>query len=107
MKAEIAPLEGKYYGTEIRIIGLPFPCTNYNGTCAFTIWYSANYQPSDRELDKAGITREDYNNNSLIECGDGETLPARAFLEICDSHFESQFTYELAQLIVHAINKKG
>jgi hypothetical protein len=103
MKAKILPLKGKYYGTEIEVTDLPLNSPYHLPSCNFKVWHSGDYLSSDRELGSRDLTREEYNNNSLVECNN-ELIPAKEMLEICDSHFESQFTYELAQLIVNAIN---
>jgi hypothetical protein len=111
MKARILPLEGKYYGTEIEIdIEKSFP----ENIVVFKLWNCGNYEPSDRELQEHNITRREWDADKLMlprEDGwGGKTDKPRDVYEICDSHFESQDTYELAQIICNAINsaeKKG
>ena len=101
MKASLLPLEGKYYGTVIYVSSAGHETT-------FEVWDSADYQPSDRELARAGVTRQQYDDNAILSYEDfgGEVYPvsARERCEVCDSHFESQWTYELAKKIVAAIN---
>lgn len=99
MQARLLPLRGKYYGTEIEI---QFD----NGiTEVVKMWNNGSYTPSDRELVDCGITRYQYNNNLIVDHDDfyGD-VPAREACEICDSHFESQETYENALRLVELIN---
>ena len=78
MKAKILPLEGKYYGTIVEI--------TYKGyKYQIELWGDADFEPSERELAKWG-GKDDF--------------------EICDSHFESKITYELAKLLVNLINQQ-
>ena len=74
-KATLAPLTGKYYGTKIII-------KDEDIYTELSIWNSGDYTPSERELHK---------------WNDGE-------FEVCDSHFESKWTYEFAKKLVDAIN---
>ncbi len=99
MKAKLKPLRGKYYGT---VIDVDF---DDGGGDSIELWDCADFQPSDRELAEAEITREQYNNNEVVDhdslFGD---IPARDALEVCDGHFESQKTYERALKLIAAIN---
>jgi len=105
VKAEILPLKGKYYGTEIVITD------DYGFRYCITLWNDGNFEPSDREL--AGIcTIEQWRNNEFLP---NELDPwtgkkgvyAKDAIEICDSHFESRNTYELACKLVDLINNAG
>jgi hypothetical protein len=84
MKAKLLPLKGKYYGSEIEITTeFPsWPLTHIK------IWCNADYVPSNRQLKKLGI--------SLKEVGSGE---------LCWSHMESEFSYQLAEYLVDCIEK--
>jgi len=96
--AKILPLDSKYYGTKIEII---FP----NGDkTEFDIWYSGSYTPSERYLEKCGYTKQQYENNELVDDGWGNKSPIREMDLVCDSPFESEETYSLAKFIVDAIN---
>lgn len=101
MKAELLPLNGKYYGTEIQV-------TDGDKDTVFKIWCNADYKPSDRELAACGVTRKQYDNNELVGTETwGEStyeVMAKDQCEVCDSHFESDWTYNLAQKIIEAIN---
>jgi len=96
--AKLLPLDGKYYGTKIEI--------NFaNGDkTEFDIWYSGSYIPSERYLEKYGYTKQQYENNELVDNGWGNKSPIREMDLVCDSHFESEETYLLAKFIVDAIN---
>lgn len=100
MKANIFPLEGKYYGT---IIGIEDDLGN---TYEIKLWNNGNYEPSDRELDGICTIEEWRADVRLPEKNDWwpEGIPAKEAVEICDSHFESRETYELAKKIVDLIN---
>lgn len=95
MKAELMPLEGKHYGSIIKI-------TDGKFRTEIKVWHNADYTPSDRELADYGATREDWDNNRKV---DG-CVPICDDL-IADCHFESQWQYELCLLIVDAINSRG
>jgi hypothetical protein len=105
MRAKILPLEGKYYGTEIEI---DMEKNHPNNDTLIKVWYCGNYEPSDRELAAEKITRKEWDNNKLETPRDNgwgdKTDKAREVFEICDSHFESQDCYELAQMICNSIN---
>jgi len=107
MKAFIKPLEGKYYGTKIWIKGIG----------DVTVWLTfqgktggEGYMPSIRELMKAGITRDDWENNSLVahtNCfGEAEAIPAKELVEACD-HFEDMLSYKVASIMCDALNNFG
>lgn len=80
MKAQIEPLDGKYYGTTI-IVDHP------NDYVHMTLWFMGDGYPSEREL--GGDTYEFWK-----DMGDG-----------CDSHYESKDCYEFCKKLVEAINK--
>lgn len=72
----IAPLKGKYYGTDV---------IDANGDDVCRIWVMGDYTPSPRELEQlGGIDPVDY---------------------FCDTHFESMASYSIASLIVYEANK--
>lgn len=63
-----------------------------------------SFEPSDRELDNLGYTREDWDNNIEIDNGWGGKSPIKECELIDFSHFESQDTYLDALKIINAIN---
>jgi len=77
MKAELAPLEGKYYCTVIAIYDKD---DHFAGTVevGLTPLLPADYEPSDR----TGMDAQ----------------------EICDNHYECALALEVANKIVEAIN---
>ncbi len=91
IKAEIMPIDSKYYGTKIQL-------TSQNGVKAYVIvWInsiSSNYFPSEREYDFIGQDGKAY----ILE--DGEAWE----YEICDDHMETQAAYDICKKIVEAIN---
>lgn len=99
MKAELKPLKGKYYGTKIKVI-------DDNGTEAdIEIWDSGDYTPSKRELEANGYTEEQWQENALVGSGwDDTKIPIREMDIVCDNHFESKQSYELALKIVEKLN---
>jgi hypothetical protein len=82
MKAELKPLDGKYYGTEVSITS---DDNKGFGEGLIQIWVMGNWEPSRREL-------EGYPD----EYGDE--------FEICDSHYETETGLKIAELLVEAIN---
>lgn len=97
MKAELMPLKGKHYGTTIEI-------TDGEINTTITVWCTADYVPSDRELDAWGATRDGWNNNVEVDDGWGGTTPIRESDIVCDGHFESKWQHELCLKIVAALN---
>lgn len=102
MKAELLPLEGKYYGTKILI-------TDHQGhEHEISVWDDYEFIPSERELDQC--TLEEWKNNTWLPNATHPNEPgkkgfhARETYEIYDTHFESQQTYELALEIVKRLN---
>lgn len=80
MEARLLPLKGKYYGS---IIEIDTP----TGKTEIKVWHSADFVPSQRELEKHQMTIEEYRENN----------------EPCDSHFESHFTHKLCEYLVNCI----
>ena len=111
MKAELKPLDGKYYGTEVEIVEGP-----YKGHVV-TIWMSTGAngpEPSVRELERHGVTQEQWDRNEQVgnwpmETPDycdgvaGAPIMARDALNICDSHFEGRVAYEAALGLVKVL----
>lgn len=120
--AELLPLNGKYYGTIIKV-------TNTDGSIyKLSVWnpYDTerfDLEPSSRELqaysdDAYEITIHDWRENKIVYCPRyffnvyGKNLPkncnfkeyAREIVELCDGHFEDSETYKFAQQIVNIIN---
>jgi hypothetical protein len=96
MDAEILPLVGKYYGTTIRI---------NNGMAKgrdIKLWFDSG-EPSDRELATRGYTRDEWESNIDVDDGCGGISPIKSCGLICDSHYECQETYRVAQAIVDAL----
>lgn len=77
--AEIEPLSGKYYGSHIALKGPD------GATDLIEVWVMGDYKPSERELE--AWDEDEYGP-----------------YEINDSHYETQFGYEVCKLIVGAIN---
>ena len=100
MKASIRPLDGKYYGTLIDI-------TDDDGNeFQINLWNSCGFEPSDRELG-GDCTIEQWRNNDILPYEDGwgnKTVRAKDWVEICDGHFESRGTYNMAKTIADLIN---
>ena len=87
MEIKLKPLDGKYYGTDIEI---KIPSENRKGVLNFSMGHG---RPSKRELERCGITREQYNNSKD---------PTHDF-GLDGSHMESQLTYRVAVMIVRAV----
>ena len=98
MKAEILPLSGKYYGTEIKV-------SDGQHEHHFKLWSNASFEPSDRELGDI-CTIEQWRRDEEIDNG-GEVWTAKDFIDVGDGHFESRETYKLAQIITEAINSSN
>ena len=99
-RAELIPLNGKYYSTEIKIYYKNSDNTDIINVVTGTIFD----RPSDRELKRNGITLEEWNNNESIDNGWGGYSPLREVFDFEQSHTESQFDYYLALSFVDAIN---
>ena len=96
-EAEILPREGKYYGTRVRIRR-----AGYEWEVKF--WNMADGNPSNRELEYHGVTREQWDDNLLMPDGWGGESPTREVMDFCDSHYESQMTYDMAKEYVDFLN---
>lgn len=97
MKAELKPLETKYYGTMLEITEGPLK------DLCFKLWKCTG-TPSDRELEKYKITREQWDNNLKVECDWLGEIAVRDLDITCDSHYESQEVYQLAKRLVEFLN---
>lgn len=94
MKAELVPLDcSKYYGTQVQLLdddGIPLSSMDD----LFEIWVSKG-PPSQRQIKQ---WEEDYRE-------DGEALTSDDIIDmVSDSHYESEFTYRMATMIVEKIN---
>lgn len=99
MRAELIPLDGKYYGTEIR---LDF---EDGGKEEFIIlWESGDNNLSEREIEQNGFTKEQYHNNELVDDGHGKKIRIQLLLQPDDIHFESEKTYRRALQIIEKLN---
>ena len=101
MKASLMPLDGKYYGTKI------FLDYGNGDNSVFVLWDSGNYQPSIRQLEYMGYTKAQWDANEMVPDGWGEDTmtPIRQLDIVCDSHFESNLTYNRALKIIDALNR--
>lgn len=95
MKAKLLPLKGKYYGSIISI--QDDTLRKIGDGCDIKIWCSADYVPSDRQR-REYYNPDDPNDVKENYVPDGEIA--------CDGHFESEWTYQLCQKIVNAINQE-
>lgn len=90
--AELKPLSGKYYGSEIAL-------TNENGGEALIqVWINGvgDNIPSERELG------DHYHQNDQ-----GQWIDEHGYgYEICNDHYESQIALQVSQAIVDAINSR-
>lgn len=109
MKAKLLPLDGKYYGTEIKV-------SDGVHTRILNVWIDPTVsEPSDRELE--GIcTIEQWRANEMLDTSETviwraeewpDGIPAKEACEICDQHYESREGLAFAQKIVDAINRYG
>jgi hypothetical protein len=81
-KAKILPLDGKYYGTEIKV-------ETHDDSFDITVWWMGDFTPSDRELKQCGMSLDEWHENDMG----------------CDSHFESSDGLEVAEIITKALNQ--
>jgi uncharacterized protein with PIN domain len=81
-KAELMPLQGKYYGTKIKV----YHDSGYEHI--LELWIMEQREPSERELERC----KKCNTNGCTEC-------------FCDSHYETKQSLESAVFIINAINK--
>ena len=96
MRAHIEPLVGKYYGTSVVIDEPGFGGGHIN------LWFATGI-PSDRELQGAGLTREQWDSNAVVDDGWGGQCGCRDADFFCDSHYECQKTFEVAKAILAAL----
>ena len=79
MKAEIADLSGKYYGTKVI----------YGDENEITIWtHYKDFTPSKRQLEYWEMTLEEAKENDMM----------------CDTHYETQEDYEIAKCVASALS---
>lgn len=104
IKAEILPLEGKYYGTKIEISYEP----DEDGSLLpieFTVWTGSEpHRPSTREIEYGGYTEEDWQNNILIDHIWGGKVNIQDLPYFHESHMETQGDYLKAKTLVDIIN---
>lgn len=98
MKAEIAPLNGKYYGTRVHITDGPAR------GASITIWLATG-EPSKREIEFWGHTQDEWDSNAEVEDGWGGKAPIKNCDFICDSHYECRESFRVAEAIVEALKK--
>lgn len=98
MRAQLGPLEGKYYGTKVVIEDE----TNFSGGWVM-IWIMGDYEPSRRELEGYEL-QEDGRWTITVE-DEGETYIDE--YEICDSHYETKDALRIAELLVEAVNNES
>jgi hypothetical protein len=97
MRAEILALEGKYYETKILVTG-----DGYDDIICLSC---GGYNPSGREIERCGFTREQWESNALVDDGWGGKCTIRqADFPDPGGHYERDKTYRLAMLICDAIN---
>lgn len=96
VKAELIDLGGKYYGTEIAL-SYGQPGNVEYDTGGMSVWFGGNHKPSKREV--AGYV---WRNNRWEQWDTftNEWYP----YEVNDSHYETQTSLEIAEVIVAAIN---
>lgn len=95
--AEIVPLQGKYYGTEICIVLQD--SKNNDVKEVVNLWLESGGAPSIRELTKRGYTQDEWDTNAkvgLLRVRDDDCLYG--------THLETRDTYNIALSIVEAIN---
>jgi len=89
MKAEIEPLDDrKYYGTEVSI------ADDTDAALGFvTIWIGGTHNPSHREL-------------ARLKRHNGDSEPTQEDIDewCCDSHYETETSLHIAELLVLAVN---
>ena len=105
MKAELVPFTGKkYYGTEVRITDEEWTGnSDYDGY--MSIWVMGNYVPSRRELEGYEKRDDKWVRWEPEETHAGITYPGEWIeYEISDSHYETETSLKIAELLVEAIN---
>lgn len=91
-KLIIKPLKHKYYGTEIEVAD-----GDLKGM-SFTLWHTTG-NPSDRQLEQWGITREQWDKDDMINDSWGCKSKISDMDYICNGHYESKETFEFAKKI--------
>ena len=74
------------------------------------MWNNGNYEPSDRWLDGVCAVEQWRKNETITTIssnGKKFSMPAKEYIDICDSHFESRVTYNTAMRLVNLINKEN
>ena len=103
VKAELLPLEGKYYYSEILVTFTD------KSTILLKVINSDElaYIPSIRECALVNITQEQWINNvQLYDEESDSIISAKDRLEINDMHYEDQKTYESCLAIVDKLTTK-
>ena len=101
MAVYIKNLHGEYYGTEIVLDGAML-----NGEPIYTtvkVYETCGHRPSSRQLADWGYTDNQWNNNELVDNGCGSQSPIREQDLTCDSHYESDVSYKIAETICQAL----
>jgi len=104
LEAKIDPLPlGKYYGSQVSFLDKGYEVTSVR------VWYMGNRQPSTRQIEQWGHTQEQWDKNSDVPTGFGDTLPAQEVMReaMCDSHYETADGYAICEKIAKAINGKS
>jgi len=97
--ATIKELQGKHYGTTIRV---HHPSGKLFG---IDVWCPIG-APSEADLEDWGISTQEWKNNVDVPDGWGGFSPVQEMFP-CDGHYQSQFESDLVDVIVDAINKWG
>ena len=100
--AQLKELPNKYYRTQIDVFD-----NSGNNIDSFFIVSSIDTEPSDRELEKEGISRKQWDNNEKIINAFGNIKPVKKADLFEYSHMETQFDYLLALHIVNLINNRN
>lgn len=95
VSAKILPLDGKHYGTNIRL-------TLDNGDYRdLNVWISGG-TPSDEALKEWGTDIAGYEANVEVDNGWDGLSPIQSMFP-CDSHYQSQYELEVCEEIVDAL----
>ena len=86
MKAEILPLHGKYYGTKVCVVELGYH-DGYDGDGLYIKIWAGGRIPSERQLADWGCTEAQASDDDMM----------------CDSHYETQMSYDIAKRIADAL----
>lgn len=93
MLARKLPLRGKHYGTKVEI-------RHGDDSRDITVWFSGG-APSPEQLDRIGVTRQQWDDNALI---DDEGYPELAQDMLDLSHYQSEVEAAIADRIAWALN---